>query len=694
MADSKKFLDYAGVQTIVENIKNYVDTADSTLTSTFNGSLDNKLNTTATYVASVSTSTSGVSIGTGSAATVVLGKAAEKQVTTTISSTTGVDLVTEGAVKNFVEGKNYVTKDTDITGNAATATNASYSSKVGTSTAHPAIGSATQPVYVNADGIITAGTSLGGAAYKEEDYYQVAGSYASSSHTHGNITNGGTVGSTGSLVVVTDADKKITTSSVTTTELGYLSGVTSSIQTQLGNKLETSLKGAANGLAELDADGKVPASQLPSYVDDVLEYANKTSFPTTGETGKIYVSKDDNLTYRWSGTAYVEISASLALGETSSTAYAGDKGAANATAISTHTANTSNPHSVTAAQVGAVPTERKVNDKALSADITLSGADVKVTGYTKATSASAVADTDTINTAIGKLEKQIESKSNTFGTVTSVALSMPETLFSVTGSPVSTSGTLTASLVNADANKVFAGPTSGAAAAPSYRSLVAADIPSLTASKISDFSTEVAKVKVSSATAADSATVATSVSNALTIKVGTTPTSLASFNGSAARNITIAAGSTSGTLTVGDGTTTATITLAGKFSDTTYSAFSTTKEGLVPASTTSNNRVLLATGSWSTTALGSAAYTEASAYATSGHTHDNYVSTTATSGTGTFVTGMSISGNTITYTLGTPANTTYSAGDGLTLSGTTFSVNAMSTSDVTTILTNAGIIEA
>lgn len=84
----------------------------------------------------------------------------------------------------------------------------------------------------------------------------------------------------------------------------------------------------ANGVATLDSTGKVPSNQLPSYVDDVLEYDNKTGFPTTGETGKIYVAKDTNLTYRWSGTAYVEISPSLALGETSSTAYAGDKGKA------------------------------------------------------------------------------------------------------------------------------------------------------------------------------------------------------------------------------------------------------------------------------------------------------------------------------------------------------------------------------
>ena len=90
--------------------------------------------------------------------------------------------------------------------------------------------------------------------------------------------------------------------------------------------IASSLKGAASGVAELDANGKVPSSQLPSYVDDVLEYNTKSSFPSTGETGKIYVDTSTNLTYRWSGSAYVEISPSLALGTTSSTAYRGDYG--------------------------------------------------------------------------------------------------------------------------------------------------------------------------------------------------------------------------------------------------------------------------------------------------------------------------------------------------------------------------------
>ena len=105
--------------------------------------------------------------------------------------------------------------------------------------------------------------------------------------------------------------------------------------TLLGGKLSTTLKGANNGLAELDSSGKVPSTQLPSYVDDIIEgyyynnkFYNEAAHTTeiTPETGKIYVDLTTNKTYRWSGTAYVEISESLALGETSSTAYRGDRG--------------------------------------------------------------------------------------------------------------------------------------------------------------------------------------------------------------------------------------------------------------------------------------------------------------------------------------------------------------------------------
>ena len=98
------------------------------------------------------------------------------------------------------------------------------------------------------------------------------------------------------------------------------------VRAEIALKLDASLKGTANGVAELDANGKVLTSQLPSFVDDVIEAENFAVLPNEGETGKIYVTLDDNKTYRWSGSAYVEISASLALGETDSTAYRGDRG--------------------------------------------------------------------------------------------------------------------------------------------------------------------------------------------------------------------------------------------------------------------------------------------------------------------------------------------------------------------------------
>ena len=91
--------------------------------------------------------------------------------------------------------------------------------------------------------------------------------------------------------------------------------------------------------------GFIPASQLPSYVDDVLEFANLVSFPAVGETGKIYVAIDTNLTYRWTGSVYSVMSSSLALGITLTTAYRGDYGN---TAYNHSQIVAGNPHGLTA----------------------------------------------------------------------------------------------------------------------------------------------------------------------------------------------------------------------------------------------------------------------------------------------------------------------------------------------------------
>lgn len=134
------------------------------------------------------------------------------------------------------------------------------------------------------------------------------------------------------------------------TDQSDLQSALSGKQNSLGFTPENSAnKGNANGYAPLNSSTQIDSSYLPSYVDDVLEYANFASLPGTGANGKIYVTLDNNLTYRWSGSAYVEISASLVLGETSSTAYRGDRGK---TAYD-HSQATGNPHGTTASDVGA-----------------------------------------------------------------------------------------------------------------------------------------------------------------------------------------------------------------------------------------------------------------------------------------------------------------------------------------------------
>lgn len=133
----------------------------------------------------------------------------------------------------------------------------------------------------------------------------------------------------------------------TAEELNYVDGVTSNIQTQLNDKAAISHSHSASditsgtfpldriptitdakisGISASKITGTISSANLPSYVDDVLEYNGTSAFPEEGEAGKIYVDTSTNKTYRWSGSDYVEISASLALGTTSSTAFRGDYG--------------------------------------------------------------------------------------------------------------------------------------------------------------------------------------------------------------------------------------------------------------------------------------------------------------------------------------------------------------------------------
>ena len=137
--------------------------------------------------------------------------------------------------------------------------------------------------------------------------------------------------------------------------------------------------------------GKIPEANLPSYVDDVLEYNSKSNFPKSGETGKIYVDISTNLTYRWGGSAYVEISPSLALGETSGTAYRGDYGAI----AYAHSQKTSgNPHGVTKSDIGLGNVENK------------SSADIR-NDITKANVTTALGYTPANQTDLNTLSSQI-----------------------------------------------------------------------------------------------------------------------------------------------------------------------------------------------------------------------------------------------------------------------------------------------
>ena len=138
-------------------------------------------------------------------------------------------------------------------------------------------------------------------------------------------------------------------------------------------QVKRSEMGVASGVATLGTDGKVPSSQLPSYVDDVLEYANKASFPTTGETGKIYVDKATDTTWRWSGSAYTQIKGDLVIGTATGNA-------ADGKVVNDHIGNTSNPHSVTKAQVGLGNVENK-SSATIRSEITSSNVTTAL-GYT------------------------------------------------------------------------------------------------------------------------------------------------------------------------------------------------------------------------------------------------------------------------------------------------------------------------
>ena len=220
-----------------------------------------------------------------------------------------------------------------------------------------------------------------------------------------------------------------------------------------------STKGQVNGLATLDENGKIPVSQLNGQlarVQGVDEVVISTTLPEEPEDEYMVWCTDDkkfreyngsdwdvidpvgdtiynfrnsdatgdeertNILYRWDGSDLVEISASIALGESSGTAYEGSKGKANADAIASLQSELSKMKDPS--QEGSFAKDIQglkdkdtaidnytINSKKISTNPVLSGADLQLTSYSKPGEGGIITTTDTINSAIGKLEKNIES---------------------------------------------------------------------------------------------------------------------------------------------------------------------------------------------------------------------------------------------------------------------------------------------
>ena len=208
-----------------------------------------------------------------------------------------------GTVSNQIDNKANANHTHNYAGSSSNGGSATSAVKLDSSA-----GSATNPIYFS-EGKPTACT------------YTLSKSVPSNAKFTDTTYNNATTSTDG---LMSSSDKtKLDGIAAGATKTTVDSALSSTSTNPVQNKI---IYGAISSKADLDTSGKVLSSQLPSYVDDVLEYSAKSNFPSTGESGKIYVDTATNLTYRWSGSAYVEISPSLALGETSSTAYRGDRG--------------------------------------------------------------------------------------------------------------------------------------------------------------------------------------------------------------------------------------------------------------------------------------------------------------------------------------------------------------------------------
>lgn len=202
-------------------------------------------------------------------------------------------------------------------------------------------------------------------------------------------------------------DTQISTSVMLKADKTYVDTQDTLLQDQINLKANASAVNQSLGTKADLVDGKIPASQLPSFVDDVLEgtYINQTTFnnlnsqPYTPETDKIYIDTTTNKTYRWSGMLYVVISSGgVALGETSETAYRGDRGKV----AYDHSQSQGNPHNSTTSDVTEGTrlyfTESRVRATPLT------GLNTALTG--------AISATDTVLGSLGKLQNQITNSAS------------------------------------------------------------------------------------------------------------------------------------------------------------------------------------------------------------------------------------------------------------------------------------------
>jgi len=199
-----------------------------------------------------------------------------------------------------------------------------------------------------------------------------------------------------------ETDLQITNAVTSKVDKTYVDAQDSLLQDQINLKANASSVNQSLGTKADLVDGKIPASQLPSFVDDVLEgtYINPTTFnnlnnqPYTPETDKIYIDTTTNKTYRWSGILYVVISSGgVALGETSETAYRGDRGKV----AYDHSQSQGNPHNSTTSDI----TE--------GSRLYFTDARVRATSLTGLSTATGgvISATDTVLGALGKIQNQV-----------------------------------------------------------------------------------------------------------------------------------------------------------------------------------------------------------------------------------------------------------------------------------------------